>query len=127
MSHLACEFMRDLYFVEMQTRAGNGSVGQIGHNFGWVTWFMVHSMLTHYHSQHMPSFYGSAQKRVLQVPASSAESERHFSAFNAHNIITAQRNRTVCFLKLYKLYQFHLRVTQTNCCNKLYMSKYARL
>jgi len=70
----------------------HGSVGQMGHNCGWVTWVMGHSMLTHYHSQHMSSFYGSAQKRVLVIPASSAECERHFTAFNARNIITAQRN-----------------------------------
>jgi hypothetical protein len=31
-------------------------------------------------------------RRVFVIPASSAECERHFSAFNAHHIITAQRN-----------------------------------
>ena len=30
--------------------------------------------------------------KIFVIPASSAECERHFSAFNAHNIITAQRN-----------------------------------
>ena len=31
-------------------------------------------------------------RRVYVIPASSAECERHFSAFNARHIITAQRN-----------------------------------
>jgi len=30
--------------------------------------------------------------RIFVIPASSAECERHFSAFNARHIITAQRN-----------------------------------
>jgi hypothetical protein len=31
-------------------------------------------------------------RRIYVIPASSAECERHFSAFNARHIITAQRN-----------------------------------
>ena len=31
-------------------------------------------------------------KRIFVIPASSAECERHFSALNARNIITVQRN-----------------------------------
>ena len=31
-------------------------------------------------------------KRVFVIPASSAESERHYSAFNARNIITPMSN-----------------------------------
>ena len=31
-------------------------------------------------------------KRVFVIPASSAESERHYSAFNTRNIITPMRN-----------------------------------
>ena len=31
-------------------------------------------------------------RRIFVIPASSAECERHFSAFNARHIITAQRN-----------------------------------
>ena len=31
-------------------------------------------------------------RRLFVIPASSAECERHFSAFNARNIITSQRN-----------------------------------
>ena len=31
-------------------------------------------------------------RRIYCIPASSAECERHFSAFNARHIITAQRN-----------------------------------
>ena len=31
-------------------------------------------------------------RRILVIPASSSECERHFSAFNARHIITAQRN-----------------------------------
>jgi len=26
---------------------GDGSVGQMGHNFGWVTWVVGHTLLTH--------------------------------------------------------------------------------
>ena len=26
---------------------GRGSVGQMGHNFGWITWVMGYSTLTH--------------------------------------------------------------------------------
>lgn len=31
-------------------------------------------------------------RRIFVIPASSSECERHFSAFNARHIITAQRN-----------------------------------
>ena len=31
-------------------------------------------------------------RRLFVIPASSAECDRHFSAFNARNIITSQRN-----------------------------------
>ena len=31
-------------------------------------------------------------RRIYVIPASSAECERHFSAFNARHIITSQRN-----------------------------------
>jgi len=31
-------------------------------------------------------------RRIFVIPASSAECERHFSAFNVRYIITAQRN-----------------------------------
>ena len=38
------------------------------------------------------SCLSSIAKQVFVIPASSAESERHYSAFKARNIITAQRN-----------------------------------
>ena len=44
-----------------------------------------------------------AQEELLVIPVSSAECERHFSAFNARHIITPQRN--LLFLKLWRLCQ----------------------
>ena len=32
-------------------------------------------------------------KRIFVIPASSSECERHFSAFKAHHIVTAQSSR----------------------------------
>ena len=38
------------------------------------------------------SLLSDIARRIFVIPASSAECERHFSAFNARHIITAQRN-----------------------------------
>jgi hypothetical protein len=43
------------------------------------------------HTDDLPLLSGIA-RRIFVITASSAECERHFSAFNARHIITAQRN-----------------------------------
>jgi len=43
------------------------------------------------HEQSYPILSDCA-RRLLVIPASSAECERHFSAFSARHIITSQRN-----------------------------------
>ena len=43
------------------------------------------------HEQVYPSLSDCA-RRLLVIPTSSAECERHFGAFNARHIITSQRN-----------------------------------
>jgi hypothetical protein len=45
-------------------------------------------------SQHTEKYplLSDIARRIFVIQASSAECERHFSAFNARNIITAQRN-----------------------------------
>ena len=43
------------------------------------------------HEQTYPLLSACA-RRLFVIPASSVECERHFSAFNARNIITSQRN-----------------------------------
>jgi len=96
--------------------------------FGWVIWVVGRCTFTHdppayeteplpcqtatdvfdpfywweQHEQSYPILSGCA-RRLLVIPVSSAECERHLSAFNARHIITSQRN--LLFLKLWRLCQ----------------------
>ena len=65
-------------------------MGQMGHFFGWVIWVYALSPMTHLHiyRKHIVD----CAKRLMVIPASSAECKRHFSAFNARHIIASQRN-----------------------------------
>ena len=91
----------------------------------WVTisdgshgsWVTVCWPMTHYHSQHMCSFYG-VTKWVLVIPASSAEYGRHFGAFitaQHHYSTTEQHVSWNCTSSINCTWGFQKQTAETNC------------